>query len=74
MNPWESVSRLMLIGGVILLALGGITYLLSRSGISWRLPGDVFIQKGNFTFFFPVMTCIVLSIVLTILLNVFFRR
>lgn len=74
MNPWESVSRLLLIGGVILLVLGGVTFLLSRSGMSWRLPGDIFFQKGNFTVFFPVMTCILLSIVLTILLNVLFRR
>ncbi|MGI6550240.1 MAG: DUF2905 domain-containing protein [Syntrophomonadales bacterium] len=74
MNPWESVSRLLLMGGLILLLLGGVTFLMSRSGISWRLPGDIFIQKGNFTVFFPVMTCIVISIVLTILLNVFFRR
>ena len=74
MNPWESISRLLIIGGVILLLLGGLTFLLSRSGISWRLPGDVFIQKGNFTVFFPVMTCIVLSIILTIFLNIFFRR
>ncbi len=74
MNPWESVSRLLLIGGAILLLLGGVTFLMSRSGMSWRLPGDIFIQKGNFTVFFPVMTCIVVSIVLTILLNVFFRR
>jgi len=74
MNPWESISRLLLAGGVILLLLGGVTFLISRSGFSWRLPGDIFIQKGNFTIFFPVVTCIVLSIVLTILLNIFFRR
>lgn len=74
MNPWESISRLFIIGGVILLLLGGLIFLLSRGGISWRLPGDIFIQKGNFTLFFPVMTCIVLSIILTIFLNVFFRR
>lgn len=73
MNPWESISRLLLTGGVILLLLGGLTFLLSRSGISWRLPGDIFIQKSNFTVFFPVMTCIVLSIILTIFLNIFFR-
>ena len=74
MNPWESISRLLVTGGVILLLLGAVAFLLSRSGISGRLPGDIFIEKGNFTFFFPVMTCIMLSIVLTVLVNVFFRR
>lgn len=74
MNPWESISRLLLVGGVILLFLGAVAFLLSRSGVSGRLPGDIFIEKGNFTFFFPVITCIMLSIVLTVVVNVFFRR
>lgn len=42
-------------------------------GKGFRLPGDIFVQKGNFSFGFPVVTCIVLSIVLTILLNIFRR-
>ncbi|HAG07901.1 MAG TPA: DUF2905 domain-containing protein, partial [Peptococcaceae bacterium] len=39
-----------------------------------RLPGDIVIRKGNFTFYFPLVTSIILSIVLTLLLNVLFRR
>jgi len=42
-------------------------------GKGFRLPGDIFIQKGNFSFGFPIVTCIVISILLTIILN-FFRR
>ncbi len=74
MNPWDGVSRLFIMGGIILLVLGGITYFMSRSGITWRLPGDIFYQKGNLTFFFPAMTCIVLSVILTVLVNMLFRR
>jgi hypothetical protein len=39
-----------------------------------RLPGDIYWQKGNFTFFFPLVTSILLSLLLTFLLNLWFRR
>jgi hypothetical protein len=68
------MARLLLTGGVILLILGGVFYLISQLGAGFRLPGDIVYKKENFTFFFPVVTCIILSIVLTVLLNLFFRR
>jgi hypothetical protein len=39
-----------------------------------RLPGDVYIQRGNWSFYFPVVTCLVISIVLTLLFTLFGRR
>ena len=44
-------------------------------GGSWlgRLPGDIRIERGNTAFYFPIVTCIIISIVLTLLLS-FFRR
>nr|WP_249117728.1 DUF2905 domain-containing protein [Bacillus safensis] len=56
----------MILGGV-LFAVGLVFQLVGK------LPGDIFVKKGNVTFFFPVITCIVISIVLTILLNIFGR-
>lgn len=47
--------------GFILLAIGKIPWI-------GRLPGDILIRKGNFTFYFPLATCILLSLLLTILL------
>ncbi|TAI13981.1 DUF2905 domain-containing protein, partial [Bacillus velezensis] len=38
-----------------------------------KMPGDIFVKKGNVTFFFPVVTCIIISVVLSILLNLFGR-
>jgi hypothetical protein len=38
-----------------------------------RLPGDISVDRGNFKFYFPIVTCIVLSILLTLLLNLFGR-
>ena len=59
--------------GVIMLVLGGIMLVGGRLFGLGRLPGDIFIQKGNFSFYFPVMTGIILSILLTIILNIFRR-
>lgn len=39
-----------------------------------RLPGDIKVSRGNFTFYSPLVTCLVLSVVGTVLLNLFFRR
>ena len=64
----------MLIGGaVVLLVLGGIFLLLGRFGFD-RLPGDLVLRRGNFTVYAPIGLMIVVSIVLTILLNLFLRR
>ena len=39
-----------------------------------RLPGDIFIWRENFTFSFPLATCLILSLLLTLLFNLFFRK
>ena len=57
----------------MLLVLGGIFLLLGRLGLD-RLPGDLVFRRGNFTVYAPIGLMILVSIVLTILLNVFFRR
>jgi hypothetical protein len=60
-----------LIAAGLLIALAGV---LIQMGVPLgRLPGDVRIQRGNSTFYFPIVTCIVVSVVLT-LLAAFFRR
>lgn len=63
----------MIIGGAILIILGLLFPLILKLGLG-RLPGDILIKKGSFTFYFPVVTSIVLSILLTFILNVVFRR
>jgi len=72
-------ARLMMIFGLLLILVGGITYLIVRYGQSinkiplGRLPGDFRIQGENFTCFIPLVSSILLSIVLTIVLNVIIR-
>jgi hypothetical protein len=65
----------MLIGAGILLVIAGIIFVAGTKFLSFgRLPGDIFFQKGNFTFSFPIMTGIIISIILTIILNLLFIR
>ena len=64
------MGKLLLIVGLIIAGLG----LLMMAGIPLgRLPGDIVIRKGSGTFYFPLVTCIVLSIILTLVLS-FLRR
>jgi hypothetical protein len=69
----EGIGKLLLGGAVVLLVLGGVFLLLGRFGLD-RLPGDLVFRRGNFTLYAPIGLMIVVSIVLTILLNLFFRR
>jgi len=62
-----------LIGLGLLILLAGIAWpVLTRIGIG-RLPGDIMIQRGGTSFYFPIVTCIILSIVLSALMWLFNR-
>jgi hypothetical protein len=66
--------RIFLLLGLVFLVIGGVIFLVERLGIPLgRLPGDIRIQRGNLACFFPLATTILLSIVLTVLLNLIIR-
>jgi hypothetical protein len=69
----QDVGKLLVVAGV-LLALVGI-WLWSGRGLGWlgRLPGDISYQHGDFRFAFPLTTCVVLSLVLSLLAWLFRR-
>ncbi|ADP33250.1 DUF2905 domain-containing protein [Bacillus atrophaeus] len=60
----EFPKILMILGAVLLIA-GAVLHFVGK------VPGDIFVKKGNVTFFFPVVTCIIISVVLSILINLF---
>lgn len=74
MGGFESLGRMLLVFGVILVLLGGLLLLVGKVPFPGRLPGDIVIERKNFTFYFPLATSILLSIVLTLLLSFFGRR
>jgi hypothetical protein len=70
----ENIGRLLMIGGVILFVIGGLVFLASKFGIPFgRLPGDIRIERDGFSFYFPLASSIVISILLTIILNLVVR-
>lgn len=69
-----NIARLFIILGLVMLLLGGALYLAARLNIPLgRLPGDIRIQSENVTCIFPLVTMILVSIVLTVVLNVVIR-
>jgi hypothetical protein len=66
------MQRLLIALGFIILLAGIAWPVLSRIGIG-RLPGDIVIQRGGTSFYFPIVTCIVVSIVLSALIWLFNR-
>jgi hypothetical protein len=64
-----ALGKLLILLGVLFLLMGVL--LLVGEKIPWigRLPGDILIQKGRFTFYFPLATSILISIILTLLLT-----
>lgn len=72
MPNFETFGRLLLIGGGLIAFAGLLFLIFGRLGLG-RLPGDILIQRENFTFYFPLATLIIISIVLTLLVN-FLRR
>ena len=67
----NSFAKFFLILGAVFFAIGLL--LLVSPKIPWlgRLPGDILIRRKNFTFYFPLATSVILSIILTVLINLF---
>lgn len=70
----QEIGKIVVMIGALVVVVGIILWRLpSLFGWVGKLPGDISVQKGNFSFYFPVATCILVSIVLT-LLSWLFRR
>ena len=69
MEPMREIARVMIIAGLVLAAVGGLVWLASRGGgLPLRLPGDIAYRGKSGSFYFPVVTSIVLSVTLTLIL------
>ena len=70
-----TVGKLLLLFGLVLVLLGLVlSYAPGLLGWFGHLPGDIRIERPNGTFIFPITSMIIVSVVLTILINLFFRR
>ena len=73
-NPSGELGRLLMVAGLFLLLIGILFHWGGKIFGLGRLPGDILIRRGNFTFYFPLGTCILLSIVVSLALALFSRR
>ena len=65
-----NMQKILIIIGIILLIIGLLYPYIKKLGLG-QLTGDILFKTGNSTFFFPVMTCLIISIILTIIFNLF---
>ena len=59
------MARFLVVLGLLILLVGLLWPLLSRMGLG-RLPGDIIIERGKTTFYFPLVTCLIASVVLSL--------
>jgi hypothetical protein len=68
------LGKTLVVIGVVIAVVGLVLMLAGRVPWLGRLPGDIYIQRGNWSFYFPVVTSLVLSVLLTVLFWLFGRR
>ncbi len=74
MNDLGAVGRLLIGAGVLLVLAGVVLLLAGRVPFLGRLPGDFVFRRGPVTVYVPLVTSLVLSVLLTLALNIFLRR
>ena len=69
----QELGRFLIVLGVVIVLAGAALLLAGRLPWLGRLPGDIVVRRGNFSFYFPLATSIILSILLTLILTLFRR-
>lgn len=68
----QFLAKTLIVFGLGIAALGIVLYFGGKLGLG-RLPGDIYIRRGNFTFYFPIVTCILASIIMTVIFSLLRR-
>ncbi|GJQ49139.1 MAG: DUF2905 domain-containing protein [Candidatus Kuenenia stuttgartiensis] len=74
MGEFGSFGKVLIITGIILIIAGALFLFVNKIPFLGRLPGDIAVQKKNFSFYFPLTTCIIISIVLSIIMWLLGRK
>ena len=73
-HAMQDLGRSIVVLGLVIAAVGGLLMLLPRMPWLGHLPGDMHIEQPGFSVHFPLVTCLVVSAIATIIVNLFFRR
>lgn len=74
MTPFNGLGKLLIVLGGILIVIGAAIVLGGKLPWLGRLPGDIYLERRNFTFFFPITTSILISVILSVVLYILSRR
>ena len=74
MEPFGGFGKTLILLGAALVVLGVVFLAAPKIPFLGKLPGDIHLRGKNWSFYFPVVTCIVISVVLTLLFNFFSRK
>jgi Protein of unknown function (DUF2905) len=67
MEPFQPFAKLLIIIGILMVALGLVLVAAPKIPFIGKLPGDILIQKKNFTFYFPVVSLLILNLFIFVL-------
>ena len=74
MSEFSGIGKMLMVFGVIMVIVGALIWLGGKIPGIGRLPGDIVVKRGNFSFYFPIVTCIVISILLSLIFSLFGRK
>lgn len=74
MGEFGSFGKVLIIAGIILIIAGALFLFVNKIPFLGRLPGDIAVQKKNFSFYFPLTTCIIISIILSLIMWLLGRK
>ena len=69
----HDIGKILFVVGLVIAGVGLLLWLGIGRGWLGRLPGDIHYSKGNFSFYFPIVTCLIISAILTLLMWLFRR-
>lgn len=70
----KDIARLLIVSGGFLVVTGILLLAAGKVPGAGRLPGDFYVRRGNFSFYFPLATSLAVSLILTLILNFFSRK
>jgi len=69
----DFLGTTIIVLGIILIFVGTLIWLLGKLPFAGKLPGDIYIKKENFSFYAPITTMLILSLLISLILNIFSR-
>lgn len=68
-----SLGKMLILLGIFIIFIGILFMIGEKIPLIGRLPGDIIIRRERFTFYFPIVTCIILSLIITLIFSLFRR-